>query len=651
MIDTEATVVRLLREAGAVMLAKLTTGELASGDQWFGGRTNSPWDPTEGSSGSSAGPASATAAGCVAFAIGTETSGSILSPSTICGVTGLRPTFGRVSRYGAMTLSWTQDRLGPLCRTVEDCALVFHAIARDRRAGSERDRSAVQLGRRSRRAQAARRLSGGGIPGACRAMRTGSATTRRCSRRCKALGVTPEAFELPAMPVNVTGGILGAESGASFDEFVRSGRDKDLTNKDASNGMRQSRLVPAVEYLQTQRVRAMIMRQFAAAVSKYDVYIAPYIDMRAGAAGRAGGAGEAGRAGGAGEAGRAGSAGRAENAAERHPRSLSGCQPVRLSGGVGAQRVHRRRPADEHHVSRPAVCGGGNARARARVSGARRVSSETSEADMKLPDDSAEAVVAGWLRPAEYDRPEISRDVQRGARVRACDWRRAVADRDLESRCRPRCAGRAAERRRHLREVLGATPGCAVGVATDGTPVFAKGYGHGGSRARRADLARDHLRSRIGVQAVHRRRRHAAGARRQALARRSGSSVHPSCQIPGSTGRPTDNGQGQRRRRERRCVADHPAHAHAHERPARLGQRRRHRRLAADDARLHARARPRYRRPPAGAELHAGTRWSYSNTGFNLAAIIVERVSGRSFQAFTRDRLFHADRDDAHLVA
>src|SRR5690349_21398857 len=141
VIDAEATVVRLLREAGAVLVAKLTTGELASGDQWFGGRTNSPWDPSEGSSGSSAGPASATAAGCVAFGIGTETSGSILSPSTICGVTGLRPTFGRVSRFGAMTLSWTQDRLGPICRTADDCALVFHAIAKP----DERDLSAIDL--------------------------------------------------------------------------------------------------------------------------------------------------------------------------------------------------------------------------------------------------------------------------------------------------------------------------------------------------------------------------------------------------------------------------------------------------------------------------------------------------------------------------
>jgi Asp-tRNA(Asn)/Glu-tRNA(Gln) amidotransferase A subunit family amidase len=298
VIDTEATVVRLLREAGAVMLAKLTTGELASGDQWFGGRTNSPWDPTEGSSGSSAGPASATAAGCVAFAIGTETSGSILSPSTICGVTGLRPTFGRVSRYGAMTLSWTQDRLGPLCRTVEDCALVFHAIART----DDQDLSVIDLPFNWDADLDVRKLRVGYLAAGFQEPARHADWKRNDAQvleTVKALGVIPEAFELPSMPVNVTGGILGAESGASFDEFVRSGRDKDLTNKARSNGMRQSRLVPAVEYLQTQRVRAMIMRQFAATVSKYDVYIAPYIDMRAGGAGRAG---EAGRAGGTGTA-------------------------------------------------------------------------------------------------------------------------------------------------------------------------------------------------------------------------------------------------------------------------------------------------------------------------------------------------------------
>jgi len=313
VIDTEATVVRLLREAGAVMLAKLTTGELASGDQWFGGRTNSPWDPTEGSSGSSAGPASATAAGCVAFAIGTETSGSILSPSTICGVTGLRPTFGRVSRYGAMTLSWTQDRLGPLCRTVEDCALVFHAIAKT----DEQDLSVIDLPFNWDADLDVRKLRVGYLAAGFQESPRNAdwkANDARALDAVRSLGVTPEAFELPAMPTNVTGGILGAESGASFDEFVRSGRDKDLTNKGRGNGMRQSRLVPAVEYLQAQRVRAMIMRQFAATVSKYDVYIAPYIDMRAGGAGRAGEAGRAGQAGRAGGDGRAGEAGRAGGA-------------------------------------------------------------------------------------------------------------------------------------------------------------------------------------------------------------------------------------------------------------------------------------------------------------------------------------------------
>jgi Asp-tRNA(Asn)/Glu-tRNA(Gln) amidotransferase A subunit family amidase len=300
VIDTEATVVRLLREAGAVLLAKLTTGELASGDQWFGGRTNSPWDPTEGSSGSSAGPASATAAGCVPFGIGTETSGSILSPSTICGVTGLRPTFGRVSRYGAMTLSWTQDRLGPLCRTVEDCALVFHAIAKS----DEQDLSVIDLPFNWDAGLDIRKLRVGYLAPAFREANRSEDWKRNDEQvlaQLKGLGITLEPFELPAMPVSVTGGILGAESGASFDEFVRSGRDKKLTNKGRSNGMRQSRLVPAVEYLQTQRVRALVMRQFADVVSKFDVYIAPYINMRAGGAGRAGGSGGSGRAGGAGD--------------------------------------------------------------------------------------------------------------------------------------------------------------------------------------------------------------------------------------------------------------------------------------------------------------------------------------------------------------
>src|SRR6266481_1726726 len=128
MIDEDATVVKRLDEAGAVLVAKLTLGALAQGDVWFGGVTRNPWNTNQGSSGSSAGPASATAAGCVAFSIGSETLGSISSPSTRCGCTGLRPTFGLVPRTGAMALSWSMDKLGPICRTVEDCALVLDAI-------------------------------------------------------------------------------------------------------------------------------------------------------------------------------------------------------------------------------------------------------------------------------------------------------------------------------------------------------------------------------------------------------------------------------------------------------------------------------------------------------------------------------------------
>src|SRR5213593_1525498 len=205
VIDTEATVVRLLRDAGAVLLAKLTTGELAAGDQWFGGRTNNPWDPKDGSSGSSAGPASATAAGCVAFGIGTETSGSILSPSTICGVTGLRPTFGRVSRYGAMTLSWTQDRLGPLCRTVEDCALVFRTIAK----ADEQDLSVIDLPFNWDAELDVRKLRVGYLAPAFREANRHDDWKRNDDQvldQLKALGVTLEPFELPAMPLNVTGG-------------------------------------------------------------------------------------------------------------------------------------------------------------------------------------------------------------------------------------------------------------------------------------------------------------------------------------------------------------------------------------------------------------------------------------------------------------
>jgi Asp-tRNA(Asn)/Glu-tRNA(Gln) amidotransferase A subunit family amidase len=287
VIETEATVVRLLREAGAVMIAKLTTGELAAGDRWFGGRTNSPWDPKDGSSGSSAGPAAATGAGCVAFGIGTETSGSILSPSTACGVTGLRPTFGRVSRHGCMTLSWSQDRVGPICRTVEDCALVLGVIART----DEQDLSVIDLPFNWDAGLDVRKLRVGYL-------RTGFEEPNRegdwqrndqqVLEALRSMGVAPEPFDLSSlstMLVGGSGGILGAESAASFDAFLRSGRTSQLTNKQRANGFRQNRLIPAVEYLQAQRARALMMREFANVVGRFDVYIAPYMAVRGGGGG------------------------------------------------------------------------------------------------------------------------------------------------------------------------------------------------------------------------------------------------------------------------------------------------------------------------------------------------------------------------------
>ena len=286
-LETEATVVKLLREAGAVLVAKLATGELAAGDRWFGGRTNSPWDPKDGSSGSSAGPGSATAAGCVAFGIGTETSGSILSPSTVNGVTGLRPTFGRVSRYGAMTLSWTQDRLGPMCRTAEDCAVVFHAIART----DENDFSVIDLPFNWDALADLKKLRVGYLAaGFAEPTRDAEwrAHDERAFAELKAMGITLEPFELPKMPSSVMGGILGAESATAFAAHLRSGRLEKLTNRQRSNGMRSSHLTPAVEYLQAQRVRAIVMRQFADTVSKFDVYLAPATGGGGGGAGRGG---------------------------------------------------------------------------------------------------------------------------------------------------------------------------------------------------------------------------------------------------------------------------------------------------------------------------------------------------------------------------
>jgi Asp-tRNA(Asn)/Glu-tRNA(Gln) amidotransferase A subunit family amidase len=271
VIDEDASVVEMLRDAGAVLLAKLATGELAQGDNWFGGQTKNPWNLTQGSSGSSAGPASATAAGCVAFGIGSETSGSILSPSGRCGVTGLRPTFGRVSRYGVMTLSWTQDRLGPLCRYAEDCALVMSAIARP----DDRDMSVSDIPFNWNAQLDIRKLRVGYIKEAFDETRDPLAKEhdQKTLDQVQALGVKLVEVTVPDVNVDTSG--FNAESAVFFDEFIRNGRDQQMTNPGRAAGWRTTRLMPAVEYLQGQRARAMMMAKLAEATKDVDVYLTP----------------------------------------------------------------------------------------------------------------------------------------------------------------------------------------------------------------------------------------------------------------------------------------------------------------------------------------------------------------------------------------
>ena len=266
--DYDASVIEMLRDAGAVLIAKLATGELASGDQWFGGQTKNPWDPTQGSSGSSAGPSSATAAGCVAFGIGSETAGSILSPAARCGLAGLRPTFGRISRYGVMALSWTQDRLGPLCRYAEDCAIVMQAIAKP----DGRDMSVSDIPFNWNAQLDIRTLKVGYIKESFDELTNAAATKNAMDAldTLRKIGVT--TFIPVNVPENLPGGNvggLGVESTAFFDEPARAGRMKEARNGGRPNG----RLIPAVEYLQSQRVRMMMMTKLAEATARVDVYV------------------------------------------------------------------------------------------------------------------------------------------------------------------------------------------------------------------------------------------------------------------------------------------------------------------------------------------------------------------------------------------
>ncbi|MGH7562076.1 MAG: amidase [Gemmatimonadales bacterium] len=270
-----ATVVERLDAAGAVLVAKLSLGELAQGDVWYGGTTKNPWNIEQGSSGSSAGPGSATAAGAVPFAIGSETLGSIVSPSTRNGVTGLRPTFGRVSRHGAMALSWTMDKLGPMCRSAEDCGLVFAAI----HGADGRDPTAVD---RPFDWTPARKLDGiriGYLRAAFEADHATKAQDEAALAVLRGLGVQPVEVALPTdLPIGAMRIILSAEAAAAFDELTRSGEDDQMVRQNRGawpNSFRTSRFIPAVEYIQANRIRTLLMRGLDELFRQVDVFVTP----------------------------------------------------------------------------------------------------------------------------------------------------------------------------------------------------------------------------------------------------------------------------------------------------------------------------------------------------------------------------------------
>lgn len=311
--DFDATVVQRLDEAGAVLVAKFTLGALAMGDKWFGGRTRNPWNPALGSSGSSAGSASAVAAGCVGFALGSETLGSISSPSTRCGCSGLRPSFGVVPRTGAMALSWTMDKLGPICRSVDDCALVLEAIA----GPDGKDMSAAGLGFAWDSSLDWRKLHVGylksefdplpplklkeAVPGESaedkkkredansemQADRARREYDRRFEQaaldKLRGMGVNLIPVELPKLPWQAFIPLLTAEAAAAFDDLTMTGRDRLLTEQgveDWPNYFRMTRFYPAVEYIQANRARTLAVRGLAALFEQVDVIVTPSTDSQ-----------------------------------------------------------------------------------------------------------------------------------------------------------------------------------------------------------------------------------------------------------------------------------------------------------------------------------------------------------------------------------
>jgi Asp-tRNA(Asn)/Glu-tRNA(Gln) amidotransferase A subunit family amidase len=275
LFEETATVIKKLQDAGAVLVAKLTLGALAMDDVWFGGQTKNPWDLNQGSSGSSAGSAAATSAGLVPFAIGTETWGSIVSPSNRCGTTGLRPTFGRVSRYGAMALSWTMDKIGPICRNAGDCALVFNIIQGE----DEKDPFTIPASFNYTPQIDLRQLKIGFIENLFKSDYFNRANDSISLEVFRSLGAELIPVELPdSIPADALDIILWAEASAAFDELTRSNRDSllRLQNKNAwPNFFRQGRFIPAVEYINANRLRTLLIQEVHDLFSQYDVIISP----------------------------------------------------------------------------------------------------------------------------------------------------------------------------------------------------------------------------------------------------------------------------------------------------------------------------------------------------------------------------------------
>lgn len=271
--DADAAVVKKLRAAGAVLLGKTAVGELAKGDVWYGGRSRNPWNLDEGSNGSSAGSASATAAGLCGFSIGTETLGSILSPSNRCGATGLRPTFGRVSREGAMALCWSLDKVGPICRSVEDTALVLSAI----NGGDAGDRFSIDAPFHFDARADVKKLRVGYLPEAFGEGAT--AVDHEALAAARRLGVEVVETSLPDLPYGALVHILNAEAAASFEQLTLSGQDDALARQDVTswpNIFRTARFLSAVDHVQLDRLRYRVMLALDALFKEIDVLIGPY---------------------------------------------------------------------------------------------------------------------------------------------------------------------------------------------------------------------------------------------------------------------------------------------------------------------------------------------------------------------------------------